>query len=129
MSYNISTSLYKSYAIPTKGKNKMNVEEFEKILAMWKSYLLVDALEDYHLEIDEDVPRQFASIALYLDSTTVRAAGEVMDYYNGYRQAAADILNLIGVEMVQDDEMRIIQIRRKTSQEDKQEKLKEYIWG
>lgn len=107
----------------------MNVEEFEKILDMWKSYLMVDALQDYHLEIDDDVPRQFASIALYLDSTTVRAAGEVMDYYNGYRQAASDILNLIGVEMVQDDEMRTILIKRKISREDKQEKLKEFIWG
>jgi hypothetical protein len=107
----------------------MNVSEFEKILDTWKSYLLVDALEDYQLEIDEDISKEFAAIALYLDSNTVRAAGEVLDYYNGYKQAASDILNLIGVEMVQDDEMKIIQIRRKTSQDDKQERLREYIWG
>ncbi len=107
----------------------MRVEEFDKIFEMWKSYLLVDMLQDYHLEIDDDVPREYAAIALYLDSTTVRAAGEVLDYYNGYKQAASDILSLIGVEMVQDDEMKIIQIRRKVSQDDKQERLKEYIWG
>ena len=107
----------------------MNVDEFEKILDIWKRYLLVDALEDYQLEIDDDVSKQCAAIALYLDSNTVRASGEVLDYYNGYKQAASDILNLIGVEMVQDDEMKLIQIRRKTSQDDKQEELKEYIWG
>lgn len=107
----------------------MNVDEFEKILDIWKRHLLVDALEDYQLEIDGDVSKQFAAIALYLDSNTVKASGEVLDHYNGYKQAASDILNLIGVQMVQDDEMRIIQIRRKTRQDDQQEKLKEYIWG
>ncbi|HXG31069.1 MAG TPA: hypothetical protein VNK81_05440 [Thermodesulfobacteriota bacterium] len=107
----------------------MRVEEFEKIVEMWSNHILVDALHGYRLEIDEDVPREFAAIALYLDSATVRAAGEVLEYYNGYRQAASDILNLIGVEMVQDDEMRMIQIKRKAIQEDKQETLKKYIWG
>jgi len=107
----------------------MRVEEFEKIVEMWSNHILVDALYGYSLEIDEDVPREFAAIALYLDSTTVRAAGEVLEYYDGYRQAASDILNLIGVEMVQDDEMRIIHIKRKAIQEDKQEVLKKHIWG
>ncbi len=105
------------------------MEEFEKIVEAWKKHILVDALEGYSLEIDEDVPKEFAAIALYLDSSTVRAAGEVVEYYDGYRQAATDVLNLIGVEMVQDDVIKVIHIKRKITQEDKQELLKQYIWG
>ncbi|HWP91251.1 MAG TPA: hypothetical protein VNN20_03500 [Thermodesulfobacteriota bacterium] len=106
----------------------MRVEEFDRIVEMWKNHLLVDALEGYSLEIDEDVPREFAAIALFLDSTTVRAAGEVVDYYEGYKRAATDILSLIGVEMVQDDHMKLIQVKRSFVKEDKQELLKKYIW-
>ena len=107
----------------------METEGFERIVEMWRNYILVDALEGYQLEIDEDVPKEFAAIALYLDYATVRKAGDVEDYYQGYRQAAVDILNLIGVEMSQDDMMKVILIKRKISAEVKQEKLKEYIWG
>ena len=81
----------------------MKVDEFEKIIESWRSYILVDALQDYSLEIDEDVPKEFAAIALYLDTTTVRAAGETTEYYDGYRRAATDVLNLLGLQMVQDD--------------------------
>jgi len=107
----------------------MKVDEFEKIIESWRSYILVDALQDYSLEIDEDVPKEFAAIALYLDTTTVRAAGETTEYYDGYRRAATDVLNLLGLQMVQDDEMRIIHIKRRGSEEDKEELLKQYIWG
>ncbi|GIW46390.1 MAG: hypothetical protein KatS3mg078_0267 [Deltaproteobacteria bacterium] len=107
----------------------MRVEDFDKIVEMWKKHILSDVLKDYKLEIDEDVPKEFAAIALYLDSSTVRAAGEVLEYYDGYRQAASDILNLIGVEMLQDDTLKVIRIRRKAVEEDKQELLKKYIWG
>lgn len=107
----------------------MKVEELEKIVEMWKSHILVEVLGGYSLEIEEDVPKEFAAIALYLDSSTVRAAGESTEYYDGYRKASADILSLIGVEMIQDDEMKTIYIRRKAVEEDKQEILKQYIWG
>lgn len=108
----------------------MKIEEFERIVETWRNYILVNTLEGYSLEIDEDVPKEFAAIALYLDTTTVRAAGETTEYYDGYRKAATDVLNLLGVEMVQDDEMRIILIKRRISEEeDKEELLKQYIWG
>lgn len=107
----------------------MKVDEFEKIVESWRSYILVDALQDYSLEIDEDVPKEFAAIALYLDTTTVRAAGETTEYYDGYRKAATDVLNLLGLQMVQDDEFKVIYIKRRVSEEDKEELLKEYIWG
>lgn len=107
----------------------MTIEEFEKIVESWRSYILVDALQGYSLEIDEEVPKEFAAIALYLDKTTVRSAGETSEFYDGYRKASTDILNLLRVEMIQDDEMRVIHIRRKVGVEDKEELLKQYIWG
>jgi hypothetical protein len=106
----------------------MRVEDFNKIVEMWERLILVEALEGYSLEIDEDVRLEFAAIALYLDSTTVRAAGEIQEYYEGYKQAATDILNLIGVELVEDHEMKTIQIKRISTEDDKQEILKKHIW-
>ncbi len=66
----------------------MRVEDFDKIVEMWKKHILSDVLKDYKLEIDEDIPKEFAAIALYLDSSTVRDEGEVLEYYDSYRQAA-----------------------------------------
>lgn len=106
----------------------MRVDDFNKIVEMWERHILVEALEGYSLEIGEDVRTEFAAIALYLDSTTVRAAGEIQEYYEGYKQAATDILNLIGVELVEDHEMKIIQIKRISTEDDKEELLKKYIW-
>ncbi len=107
----------------------MRVKDFDKIVEAWKSQILVDALWGYSLEIDEEVPKEFAAIALYLDSLTVRAAGETTEFYEGYKKASTDVLELIGVEMIQDDEMKTILIKRKANEEDKQEILKQYIWG
>ena len=59
----------------------------------------------------------------------MRASGEVEEYYEGYRQAAVDVLNLIGVEIAQDDQMRVISLFRKETGDDKQEELKKHIWG
>ena len=70
----------------------MKKEDIEKIIDSWKSHLLVGPLEGYQLEISDNVPEAFAAIALYLDSKTVRASGEVEEYYEGYRQAAVDVL-------------------------------------
>lgn len=106
----------------------MRIEEFEKIIGMWKKHILIEGLEGYSLEIDTDVPNELASIALYLDSSTVKAAGEIQEFYEGYKQAATDILNLIGIEMIEDSDMKTILIKRKATDQDKQELLKKYIW-
>lgn len=106
----------------------MRIEDFDKILEMWERHILVEALEDYSLEIESDVPKEFAAIALYLDSLTVRAAGEIQEYYEGYKQAATDVLNFMGVELVEDHDMKTIHVKRITSEEDKQEVLKKLIW-
>lgn len=107
----------------------MKKEAIEKIIDAWKSHLLVGPLEGYQLEIADDVPEAFAALALYLDSKTVRASGETEEYYEGYRQAAVDVLNLIGVEIAQDDQMRVVALFRKETGNDKQEELKKHIWG
>lgn len=106
----------------------MKIEDFDKVLEMWERHILVETLEEYSLEIGSDVPKEFAAIALYLDSATVRAAGEIQEYYEGYRQAATDILNFMGVELVEDHEMKMIQIKRTAAERDKQELLKKLIW-
>lgn len=107
----------------------MKKEAIDKIIDAWKSHLLVGPLEGYQLEIADDVPEAFAALALYLDSKTVRASGESEEYYEGYRQAAVDVLNLIGVEIAQDDQMRVVALFRKETGDDKQEELKKHIWG
>jgi len=107
----------------------MKKEEIDKIIEAWKSYLLQGQLEEYELEIDNSVPMEFAAIALHLDVQTVRAAGQVEEYYEGYRQAAVDVLNIMGVEIAQDDYNKVISLFKKESDEDKQEELKKHIWG
>lgn len=106
----------------------MNIEDFDKVVEMWERYILVETLEDYSLEIGNDVPKEFAAIALYLDSATVRAAGEIQEYYEGYKQAATDILNFMGLELVEDHEMKTVHIKRTVTEHDKQELLKKLIW-
>lgn len=107
----------------------MTKEEIEKIINAWKSHLLTGQLEDYELEISDELPQEFAAIALYLDSRTVKASGEIEEYYEGYRSAALDVLNLIGVEMAQDDHNKVISLYKKEPEDDKEEELKKHIWG
>ena len=107
----------------------MKKEEIDKIIEAWKGYLLQGQLEEYELEIDNSVPMEFAAIALHLDVQTVRAAEQVEEYYEGYRQAAVDVLNIMGVEIAQDDYNKVISLFKKESDEDKQEELKKHIWG
>ena len=114
--------------ISKKGE-KMKQESIDKIINAWKSHLLADELEDYQLEIDEKVSIKFAAIALHLDSRTVKAAGKKEEYYEGYRDAAVGVLNLLQIEIVQDDQLKVISLLYKESDDDKQEELKQHIWG
>ena len=107
----------------------MKQKSIDKIINAWKSHLLADELEDYQLEIDEKVPIKFAAIALHLDSRTVKAAGKKEEYYEGYRDAAVGVLNLLQIEIVQDDELKVISLLYKELDDDKQEELKQHIWG
>ena len=107
----------------------MRVDEFEKVIEKWKGYILRGPLEDYTLEIDPAISDELAAIALFLDIQTVRASGEIEEFYEGYRKAATDILEFIGVHLAQDDEMKIVRINISPNNADLQEQLKQHIWG
>ena len=107
----------------------MRVDEFDKVVEKWKGYILKGPLEDYTLEINPAITNELAAIALYLDIQTVRASGEIEEFYEGYRKAATDILEFIGVHLAQDDELKIVRIDISPNTAELQEKLKEHIWG
>ena len=107
----------------------MKKENIDKIIKAWKNHLLQGELESYQLEIDEKVPIEFVAIALHLDSRTVKASGKEEEYYEGYRDAAVEILNLLQVEIAQDDQLKVISLYQKEMDDDKQEELKQHIWG
>ena len=107
----------------------MTNDEVERIIESWKNHLATGGMQDFILEIEENVPKKFAAIALFLDSKTVKASGENEDYYEGYRQASLDVLSVLGVQIAQDDETRTITLFRRESDEGKQEELKKHIWG
>jgi len=107
----------------------MNKETIDKVINAWRNHLLQGELQDYQLEIDDNVPIEFAALALHLDSRTVKASGKEEEYYEGFRDAAVEVLTLLRVEIVQDDQFKVISLSRKELQDDKQEELKEHIWG
>ena len=107
----------------------MDRKVIDRIIDAWKSHLLRGDLEDYQLEIDEKVPIKFAAIALHLDSKTVKASGKEEGYYEGYRDAAVDILNLLHIEIAQDDHSKVISLYLIEVDDDQQERLKQHIWG
>jgi len=108
----------------------MKQESIDKIIDAWKSHLLTGELEDYQLEIDEKVPIEFAAIALHLDSRTVKAAGKKEEYYEGYRDAAVGVLNILQIKIFQDDQLKVISLLyEEPDDDDKQEELKKHIWG
>lgn len=107
----------------------MRVEQLEKIIEMWSKYVLTGPMEDYTVEIEVDVEDHFASTALYMDFKTCRASGEVEEYYEGYKQAAVDILSFLGIEIAQDDEARVIRISRSSIDLKAKEELLKNVWG
>ena len=107
----------------------MRIEYPEEIINKWKDSIIAGDLQDYELKIDDDVKEDFANLAMFLDYMTVKASGHVMDYYDGYKQAASDILGLIGIYIVQDDERKIINLKYQPPDNDIQEQLKKHIWG
>jgi hypothetical protein len=107
----------------------MKEESIDRIINAWKSHLLQGELSDYQLEIDEKIPTEFAAIALHLDSRTVKASGKEEAYYGGFRDAAIEVLTLLQVEIVQDDQFKVISLVHRDMEDDKQEELAQHIWG
>lgn len=107
----------------------MKEETIEKIITAWKNHLFQGEMQEYELEIDENVPIEFAAIALHLDSRTIKASGKEEEYYEGFRDAALEILNLIQVEIAQDDQLKVVTLYHKETDDGKQEELAQHIWG
>ncbi len=107
----------------------ISIEKSEEVIENWKNQILVGPLEDFELEIGEDVPREHAVIALFLDLSTVKAAGNTQEFYDGYSKAAQDLLRFLGIELFQDDTQKKVYIQRSRAFQETQERLKEFIWG
>ena len=107
----------------------MREDEFDKVVDKWKNYILRGPMEDYTLEIDPEISRDIAAIALFLDQKTVKASGEVEEFYEGYKKASTDILQLVGVSLEQDDDNKIIRISVAPNNAALQEELQKHIWG
>ena len=107
----------------------MTSEQYEKVVDQWKQYIFRGPLEDYSLEIDPSISNDIAAIALYLDQKTVKASGEVEEYYEGYRTAASDILQLVVVCLEQDDENKVVKVSVSPYDSSLQEELQKHIWG
>lgn len=107
----------------------MIIEDLDEVKAVWKSKVLVGMLEDYSIEVEGDIPEHIISMGLYLDYLTVKNAGESMDVYKGYMQATQDMMNFLGLLLFQDDERKLIILRRSQEQHEKQKMLKELMWG
>lgn len=107
----------------------MNAEQLDKVIEMWSEHILNGPLEDFSIDIEPEVKNEFAAIALYMDSKTVRASGEVEEFYEGYKQAATDILMFIGIEISEDQENKTVKISKSTHNFEKQQELMDHIWG
>jgi len=105
----------------------MKQETIDRVINAWKNHLFQGELQDYQLEIDENVPLAFAAIALHLDSRTIKASGKEEEYYEGFREAAIEVLSLIQVEIAQDDQLKVISLYHKETDDGKQEELAQHI--
>ena len=105
------------------------VDDYDEVLELWKKRVLSVGMADYKLEIEDDIPKSHVAIALYLDYMTVKASGNTNDFFEGFSKAAKDLLNFLKIEMTQDNEMKIVLIRRSSEYHDTQERLKQYLWG
>lgn len=107
----------------------MDVNTLDSVIEMYTNHLLQGELEGFKIEIAPEIKDELAAIALYLDSKTVRASGEVEEFYEGYKRAAFDILSFMGVEFFEDRENRLIRIMKSNYSSQLQEELKKNIWG
>jgi len=107
----------------------MRVDQFDKVVEQWKNYIFRGPLEEYSLEIDPDISNDVAAIALYLDQKTVKASGEIEEFYEGYKRAASDILELVGVSLEQDDKNKVVKVTVAPNNSSLQEELQKHIWG
>lgn len=107
----------------------MDVHTLDTVIEMYTNHLLQGELEGFQIEISPEIKDEIAAIALYLDSKTVRASGEIEEFYEGYKRAAFDVLTFMGVEFFEDRENKLIRIMKSNYDSNLQEELKKSIWG
>lgn len=107
----------------------MDVHTLDAVIEMYTNHILQGELEGFQIKIAPEIKKEIAAIALYLDSKTVRASGEIEEFYEGYKRAAFDVLSFMGVEFFEDRENKMIRIMKSNYNSDLQEELKKNIWG
>ncbi len=107
----------------------MDANSLDSVIEMYTNHLLRGELEGFTIEIDPEVKDELAAIALYLDSKTVRASGEIEEFYEGYKRAAFDVLSFMGVEFFEDRQSKVIKIMKSKYDSNLQQELMKSIWG
>ncbi len=107
----------------------MDEDTLDAVIEMYTNHILQGELEGFKIDISPEIRDELAAIALYLDSKTVRASGEIEEFYEGYKRAAFDILSFMGVEFFEDRENKLIKIMKSDYNFQLQEELKKSIWG
>ena len=102
---------------------------FDEILAEWSKVYLVGDYADWKIEIDDNINKDHAAIALFLDNKTAKASGESTDFYEGFKKASLQVLDLLEILIAEEPEQKIIKITSKESTRVRDQKLAKEIWG
>tara|TARA_Y100001970_G_scaffold20028_1_gene22635 strand:+ start:2160 stop:2483 length:324 start_codon:yes stop_codon:yes gene_type:complete len=103
--------------------------DFDQILDEWSKVYLIGDYEGWEIKIDDDINRDFAAIALFLDNKTAKASGESTDYYEGFKKASLQVLDFLEIVIAEEPEEKIIKIMKKESSRVRDQKLAKEIWG
>jgi len=107
----------------------MSILDFDQILDEWSKVYLIGDYEGWEIKIDDDINRDFAAIALFLDNKTAKASGESTDYYEGFKKASLQVLDFMEIVIAEEPEEKIIKIMKKESSRVRDQKLAKEIWG
>ena len=107
----------------------MSILDFDQILDEWSKVYLIGDYEGWEIKIDDDINRDFAAIALFLDNKTAKASGESTDYYEGFKKASLQVLDFLEIVIAEEPEEKIIKIMKKESSRVRDQKLAKEIWG
>ena len=107
----------------------MSALNYDEIFEEWRKVYLTGDYEDWSVVIEEGINKDFAAIALFLDNKTAKASGESTDYYDGFKKAALQVLDLLEILITEEPEEKIIRITKKESTRVRDQKLAKEIWG
>ena len=78
----------------------MSELDHQFVLEQWKKLYLVDAYEDWDVEVSPDVKQDFATIALFLDFKTSKSSGEEKEIFEGIKKASLIILDFLEIQII-----------------------------